>query len=121
MERIISRPRRCDITFRRDGRILITAGVARCLRLSGGDGLNIALRDGEWLLCASRGGRGRMIACCHPSHRGGRHLYAHSVALCRAVLSAAGVRRGRASFFTGEAVEEGGETYLPLIIKNPLP
>lgn len=122
MKTLLEHTRRPDITFCRNGRISITARVARILSLAQGDSINIAYGGGELLLFALRHHEsiGRHIARCFPTKKGSNNLSANSVQLCRSVLSLANVRSDRASFMVGEAFERNHTLYLPIIIKCPL-
>lgn len=122
MIKLLQRTRRPDITFSRDGRISVTARVARLLSLRPGDSINVAFHLGECYLMASRNGNavGRHVARCYPTKKGSRNCRANSVTLCRLMLDACGIRGQRASFMAGEAETPDGEVYLPIIYKSPL-
>ena len=123
MEMILPTTRRPDITFHADGRIYITARIARTLHISPGSCINIAVREGEYLLLAhnyhvpvgSHGGS------CHPTNRGGRYYRANSVKLCRAIINACGIQGAhRAALMCGTPVSIDGRTCLPIITRNPI-
>ena len=123
MTNLLHITRKHDITFCRNGRIHISARVAKLLGLGVGDAINIAhTGDGEYLLYIQLkagcyiGGR---VATCYPSKHGGRHFRANSKALCDALLDAAGVapQRLSASFYAGEAITISDTLYIPIITK----
>ena len=81
--------RRPDITFHSDGRIDITARVAKALSLHPGDVIDIAHDSSEYYLYVKhRNAIGRHEAQCHPTNKGKicNNLRAHSRRLCLAVL-----------------------------------
>lgn len=121
METIISTTRRPDITFHADGRICITARVARILHLTGDSCINVAKENGECLIFAEHytGMIGNHTGRCHPVNAGSRYFRTNSVTLCRAMLEACGVS-GRAALMCGEPVSINGKTYLPVITRTTL-
>lgn len=123
MIKLLEHTRRPDITFCRNGRIYITARVARLLSLRPGDALNIAVSNGEYLLHAIHlhNAIGRHEAQCFPTKKGrGNNLSANSVRLCRALLNSVGVTAARASYMIGEAFVQDSVTYVPIITLHPL-
>jgi len=123
MIKLLQHTRRPDVTFCRNGRISITAAVARTLSLRPGDSVNIATHDDELLLFAVRHDAprsARHIAMCHPTKRGSHNYCANSVRLARLMLDSCGITSSRASFFCGEAVTLDNQTYIPIIYKHPL-
>ena len=120
MTNIIERTRRPDITFCRSGRINISARVARMLCLKKGDTINIANKNGEFLLFAIPHRPGRHYAQCFPSKNGSLNFCVNSVALARAILNEARVSAFSASFFVGYPIDIEGSIYLPIITKNPI-
>lgn len=122
METLLNQTRRPDITFCRNGRIFISARVARLLDISPGDSINIAVTDGEFLLFAMRHpmGFGRNIARCFPTRKHSRNLSANSVELCLKFFAACNIHAQRAAFFTGESLSSGQTTYLPIITRHPI-
>lgn len=123
MKKLLEHTRRPDISFsRKRGAIHITARVARVLALRPGDSINIAVRNGEYLLYAVRhlNSIGRHQARCYPTKRGGHNYCAYSVHLCRALLDAVGVRDDKGAYMVGEAIIQGDTTYLPIITLHPL-
>ena len=121
METILPTTRRPDMTFHADGRIYITARVARILRLTAESCINIARHQGEYLLFAEQYQNmiGTHTARCHSVNRGGRYYRANSVALCRAMLGACGVSL-RAALMCGETMTINGKTYLSIITRTTL-
>ena len=121
METILSTTRRPDLTFHADGRIYITARVARILRLSPDSCINVALHKGEYLLFAQNYERmiGNHTARCHSVNKAGRYFRANSVALCRAMLDVCGVSL-RAALMCGEPMTINGKTYLPIITRTTI-
>ena len=122
MKKLLEHTRRPDITFRRNGQILITARVARILSLRPGDSINIACAAGEYLLYAVHRNSctGRHIARCYRTNKSGNNFCANSVDLCRSILAIANVSTDRVSLMTGEAITSGDTVYLPLITRRPL-
>lgn len=122
MLKLLEQTRRPDITFSRNGRISITARIARILSLSPGDCINIAFHQGECYLFASRTDHsiGRHIAKCYPTKKGFNNYCANSVTLCRLMLDRCGVSNQQASFMVGREEKKEGEVYLPIIYKKPL-
>lgn len=122
MVKLLEHTRRPDITFCRNGRILITARVARILSIRSGDTINIALSDGEHLLYAVHHDKaiGRHVARCYPTKKRSRNFCANSVELCRAVLSIAKVSTDRVSLMAGEPITRNDTVYLPIITRCPL-
>lgn len=123
MTNLLHRTRRHDLTFCRDGRIHISARVARILGLAAGDAINIACdRHGEYLLYIQyKAGDylGNLTATCYPSKKGGRHFRANSKELCSALLEAANVsqERRQASFYAGAPMTIADKVYIPIIYK----
>lgn len=95
MTSIYKNTRKPDITFHRDGRIDITARVAKLLRLCPDDVIDVAEEDEEYLLYVRlRHDRavGRYEAQCRPTNRGkfqANNFRAYSKQLCAAVFRAA--------------------------------
>lgn len=122
MIKLLEHTRRPDITFCRNGRILITARVARILSLRPGDTINVACLDREYLLYAVRHDNnvGRHVAQCYPTKKRSRNYCANSVELCRSMLSIAGVSTDRVSLMAGEPITRNETVYLPIITQCPL-
>ena len=123
MVKLLQHTRFPDVSFSRNGKIRITARVARALGISPGDALNIAVDGGEFLLYAIHihdAGGFKYEAQCRPTNKGGRNYLAHSVRLCRTLLDLAGVNDLKASFMVGPPFERDGLTYVPIITRRPL-
>lgn len=85
----LNNTRRPDITFHSNGRIDITARVAKALALHPGDVIDIAHDGTEYYLYAKhRNAIGRHEAQCASTYKGRtcNNLRAHSRHLCQAVL-----------------------------------
>ena len=117
MEKLLPATRRPDITFHSDGRILITARIARILNLNAGSFINVAVHDGEYLLFAGSATLGNHTARCHAVNPTGRYIRANSVMLSRAMLSACNATT-TAALMCGQAVEIAGQTYVPIITRT---
>ena len=113
--------RRPDITFNTDGRIDITARVAKALSLHPGDVIDIAHDGGEYLLYVKHHNAiGRHEAQCHPTNKGKicNNLRAHSRRLCQAVLKVNG-NYLQARLPTGEPFQHKSlGIVLPIIIHH---
>ena len=119
--KVIGITRRSDITFHSDGRIDITAHVAKALGMHGGDVINIAEVSDHfterYLYVARRSGEttGRHCGTCRPVKHNGNYLRTYSRQLTRYALRKAG-GASSISFRVGVAEEvEGLGTALPLI------
>lgn len=118
---LIKSIRRPDITFCRDGRILITAAVACALRLQPGDGINIYACDGEYYIYGvPNDGDYRYQAKVFRTKRGSRNFRASSSRLARRLLDTCGISAPRAAFAVGNPVCLFGRTYVPIITQHPL-
>lgn len=122
MIKLLEQTRRPDISFSRNGKIRITARVARVLSLRPGDILNIVVSNGEYLLYATHFTNkiGRHEAQCYPTKKGSENYCANSVRLCRAMFDSIGIESSKAAFMAGEAFENDNTTYLPIITLQPL-
>lgn len=122
MIKLLELTRRPDITFRRDGRISITARVVRLLSLQPGDSINIAFHQGECYLLPERhpNAVGRHIAQCHRTKKGSNNYSASSAQLARLMLDKCGVKANRASFAVGLPEKINQEIAVPIIYKDPL-
>lgn len=116
--------RRPDITFHSDGRIDITARVAKALSLHPGDVIDIAHDAGEYYLYVKhRNTIGRHEAQCRATYRGKtcNNLRAHSKRLCLAVLKVNG-NYTIARLPVGEPQQHSSlGIVLPIIIKHNIP
>lgn len=122
MSNIITSHRRPDITFYKNGRIIISSRVARKLNMAPGSAINILEDDGEYLLFAldKPMSNSRLAAQCMPVKKGGKTLYAHSVDLARNILNAARVSSPKASFMTGQLINIAGAPHIYIITSHPL-
>lgn len=120
MLKLLQHTRRPDITFYRNGRINITAEVARALSLSPGDHINIAVSGREYLLFASRPTLGRHEAQVHRTKRGSDNYATSSARLCRSLFDAIGFTGDRLACMVGESIEQEQTVYIPIITKQPL-
>lgn len=128
MLKVITSPRRPDITVYASGRINLTARVVALLRLHDGDSLNVAYDPPEILIFADQKAspQARFFAACHPSNPRNAskpaYYYTNSRPLATAILQHAALTdTPRAGFFTGYPVELEGTVYLPVITRNPQP
>ena len=120
MRSLLQNTRKPDITFYRDGRILITARIARILEIKPGDAINIALDDKEYLLYAKHNLNGRHEAQCYPTKKGSNNLCANSIKLSRALLDKCNILALKASFMVGEVIIIQEQKFCPIIIGKPL-
>lgn len=122
MNKLLEHTRRPDITFCRNGRIFITARVARILSLHPGDTINIIHDKGEYLLFANRHDYliGRHIARSYPTKKKSNNYCANSVALCKAILSAVNSTADKVSFMVGEHIIQDEKVYVPIITRHPI-
>lgn len=121
MIRLLQHTRRPDISFSRNGKIRISASVARALSLHPGYILNIAVEKGEYLLFATPAPDfGRHRAQCYPSKKGSRNFCANSADLCAALLDSLGITAPKATFLTGEPLIIDNTKYIPIITRRPL-
>lgn len=124
MNCILSNTRRPDITFHSNGRIDITARVAKALALQPGDTIDIARDTGEYYLYVKhRNAVGRHEAQCRATNHGKtcNNLRAHSKRLCQAVLKVNG-NYMEARLPVGEPINHPSlGTALPLIIRHNIP
>ena len=93
MVSLLNNTRRPDVTFHADGRIDITARLAKMLDLHDGDVINIANDKSEYFLYVQHRADnlvGRHEAQCYPTNRRGRrnnNLRCHSKRLCNIILA----------------------------------
>lgn len=120
MMKLLNKTRRADITFCRNGRIMMTARIAGMLNLTSAHAINIASDNGEYYLFATDASVGRHIGRCYPTKRRSHNFCANSVAIARYILDSAGVEGPQASFMAGDAIVRDGRAYVPIIIKRPL-
>lgn len=120
MRNLLENTRRPDITFNRNGRIFITARVARILSISPGDTINVAVMGEEYMLFAQHKSIGRHTATCYPTKKGSNNFCANSAQLSRAMLEAIQFTGDRATFMVGKEVTMHGTVYCPIITRMPL-
>lgn len=92
MQQIITISRRPDITFYPDGRIDITARIARALNLQHGDVIDIAINGTERYIYVRRRAdkvNGRHCATVYATKHGSNNFRCYSRQLCQAMLSTA--------------------------------
>lgn len=120
MNSILQNTRRPDISFYPDGRIDITARVAKILNLQEGDVIDIASDGKEYLLYRKLKASdiiGRHEGQCHKTKKSVKscnNLRAYSKCLCAAMLNAAGS-------FKKACLPIGTETTLPMSDDKAVP
>lgn len=122
MNSILGNTRRPDIRVTADGRIDISARVARALSIRKGDIIDIVTDGTEyWLRVYLRADRasGRHEARCYPTTRGGRHFRAASRRLASALLRACSARR-TVAIPAGDPVDNPEGTLVPLVTRAPI-
>lgn len=122
METLLPHTRRPDITFYRNGKIYISAHVARNLAIRPGSTIDIIVTQGEYLLystCRQPSPR-RFVARCYQTRRGENTYRACSVTLCRALMQRLGIADPKIAFAVGDPMTYNGITCLPIITKHPL-
>lgn len=121
MTNILTHTRRPDITFCRDGRILISARLARTLGIMEGSSINVAFEDQECYVFARhhRPGESHIARCWPSKHKGGTYC-ASSVLLSRAMLDHCGITGDKAAFSTGAVVTRADQTFVTVLYKIPL-
>lgn len=91
MESLLHRnSRRPDVSFYRDGRIDITARVARLLGIRPGDVIDIAHEGGEFYMFVSHkadDAQGRHEGQCYPTKHRSHNFRTHSKRLCQAIMA----------------------------------
>ena len=127
MTNLLGNTRRPDVSFYANGRIDITARVAKILELHEGDVIDIAIDDCEYMLYRKHLGEelvGRHEAQCHLTKRGLRRSYnirAYSKRLCSAILDAANAKiMVRIPIGTPVSLPNSGTAAVPLIYKHNL-
>lgn len=122
MYSLIGNNRKPDITFHSNGRIDISARVARLLSIQRGNALDI-ISDGEeyYLYVRSHSEAGHYEATVFPSQHGSRHYLAWSRKLARAVIDACGLHVKKVRLTVGQPVPVGHiNKALPIITRNPI-
>ncbi len=129
MTSLLPNSRRPDVTFHANGRIDITARIAKMLHLQDGDVLDVATSGEEYLLYVrlrSDERNGRHEATAYPTKRGknkSNNFRAYSSHLCKAISKAVFGVYGHhsARLIAGSPVLYGPNgTAIPLITRNPL-
>ena len=128
MSSILHNSRRPDVVFHNNGRIDITARIAKLLRLQDGDVVDIDTDYGEYLLYVrlrSAQRIGRHEATVHPTNRGkhnNNNFRAYSKNLCRAFRRHIGYNADKPLRLpAGSPVIFGPNgTAIPIITHNPL-
>lgn len=129
MTSLLPNTRRPDIIFHPNGRIDITARIAKMLNLQGGDVIDVALSNGEYLLYVRLRATecvGRHDATVHPTNKGKRrnnNFRAYSRRLCKAMRSAiSGLSTEKSLRLPAgtPVLIEQNLTAIPLITHNPL-
>ncbi len=125
MTDLVSNTRRPDVSFYPDGRIDITARVAKELQITKGDIINISTDGFEYLLYVKMKAdsvRGSHEAACHPTNRKTNNFRAHSTRLARAVLDIVGPQLTEARLPVGKPFFNKAlqRVVVPLITRNPL-
>lgn len=129
MTSLLPNTRRPDVTFHPNGRIDITARIAKMLHLQRGDVIDVALSSGEYLLYVRlRNSQctGRHEAAAMPTNKGKRennNFRAYSSRLCKAVCNEVfgADYCGTAKFPAGHPIVFGPNgTGVPIITRNPL-
>ena len=127
MTSLLPDSRRPDVTFRKDGRIDITARIAKMLHLQHGDVIDIATENDEFLLYVRlRGDQtiGRHEAQCRQTKQHSFNFRCYSKRLAQAIIRIV----GKPSIgFAGVRLPAGSPvifgpngTAIPLITRNPL-
>ena len=134
MTSLLPNSRRPDVTFYPDGRIDITARIAKILELQSGDVIDVAAHYGEYLLYVrlrASGCVGRHEAQVYPSKRGkykANNFRAYSKTICCAIRKAATVPGCKTAGESNPLRLPAGThvtfgiygTAIPLITSNPL-
>jgi len=124
MTTTLDNTRRPDITFHANGRIDITARVAKALSLHSGDVIDIAHDGSEYYLYVKHHNAiGRHEAQCWPTNKGKtcNNLRAHSKNLCHAVLKINGNSNEARLPLGAPITHELLGLALPIIIKRNIP
>lgn len=130
MTSLLPNTRRPDVSFHCNGRIDITARIAKMLHLQRGDVIDVALTNGEYMLYVrlrQSQCTGRHEAAAMPTNKGKRennNFRAYSSRLCKTMLNS--VRSGSDNekvlrFPAGHPMVFGPNgTGVPIITRNPL-
>ncbi len=123
MQSILGNTRKTDITFHHNGRIDISARVAKMLSLRKGDVIDLLYGDRElYLYVRMRAPTvGRHEAACFPTHANSRHFRTWSQRLCHAVEKASCANTAKVELSVGLPVKlNGAAPALPVIYKHIL-
>ena len=126
MTSLLPNSRRPDVIFHSNGRIDITARIARMLQLQNGDVIDVAVSCEEYLIYVRLRAAecvGRHEATVHPTNKGNNNFRAYSHRLCKSIRS---ILNGFPAekplrLPAGSPVIFGPNgTAVPLITRNPL-
>lgn len=123
IQSLLEKSRKADISFHRNGKIDITARVARLLSLRRGDVIDVGVDNTECFLYVRHKGEdciGRHEAQCSPTKRNSKNFRAYSVRLCQAMMNFTGCLEDKLLLACGEKMEIGGRSFLTLIVRNKL-
>lgn len=126
MTSLLPNSRRPDVSFHPNGRIDITARIAKMLHLEQGDVIDVAVGNEEYLLYVrlrSEQCVGRHEAQVYPTNRGGksRNFRANSRHICSAIIKASNCDNKAARLPAGSPIIYGPNgTAIPLITRNPI-
>ena len=119
--------RRPDVTFCQDGRIDITARIARMLSMEDGDVIDVGLEKGEYFIYVklkASNAIGKHEACVHRTNKGklrSNNYRAYSKTLAQAIRCASKCEEGSARLAAGDCVEiDGIGKAVPLITRRLL-
>ena len=117
MQSILGNTRKADITFHADGRIDISARLAKTLPIHKGDVIDVLTDGVEYYLYVKLKAPavGRHEAVCFPTHSRSHHFRAWSKRLCRAMLPAG---MDHAALAAGVPVELAAGIAIPIICKH---
>ena len=119
MKSVLGKTRRTDVTFRKDGRVDISARIARLLDLRVGDVMDVAIGGGEVVLyrrLKAEDAWGRHEACCYCANNKGWSMRFHSKRLVTAVLAMVG-ETDKAECPAGEMMEVDGRQGVVVLIR----
>lgn len=122
MQSILGNTRKTDITFHADGRIDISAHIAKALSLQRGDVIDVLDGGEEFYIYVKLHAPtvGRHEAACFPTHSGSRHFRAWSQKLCRALIKAGGSSLDKVELSCGTPVSLTVGTAIPIIYRHIL-
>ena len=123
LKSLLKKSRKADISFHKNGKIDITARVARLLSIQNGDVIDVGVEKSECFLYVRHRGQncmGRHEAQCSPTKRNSYNFRAYSVKLCRAMMNFTECSDKTLHLACGEKIEKGNQNYLTLIVRNKL-